>query len=290
MHFSLERKSSMMIKDLNTLQMWDMWAENQARAHWQVQSPFAMGELKDMFTLLIAIEPGMLMERHANNSEEMLIVLAGRIEAEVNGETAPVEAGQVIAIPAGAQHSFRNTGTVPARLLAVMPTKLLTVEFADTILPQSLKVFEFGQPAQEERNKQIILEFYRRSHRGDLSVYDEMFAPDFVNHGNAVIPDMVGREAFKQAYVTYETAFPDFYTNIDQIMAQGDYVMVRGLSTGTHLGNFMGLPATGKRVEWTGFALYRFNKDGLICERWQDFDGLKLMGELGITLNLYAPA
>jgi steroid delta-isomerase-like uncharacterized protein len=280
----------MMIKNLNTLELWDMWSENQAPAHWQVQSPFVMGELKDMFALLIAIEPGMVMERHANNSEEMLTVLAGHIEAEVSGETVQAEAGHVIAIPAGVPHSFRNTGAFPARLLAVMPTKSLRVEFEDNILPQNLKVFQFGPPPQEERNMQAVLEFYRRAHRGDLTVYNQMFAPDFVNYGNTAIQDMVGPEAFKQAYITYENAFPDFNTRIDQIMAQGDLVMVRGLSTGTHLGDFMGLPATGKRVEWTSFALYRFNQDGLICERWQDFDGLKLMGELGVVPNLYSPA
>jgi predicted ester cyclase len=140
-----------------------------------------------------------------------------------------------------------------------------------------------------EANKARIHEFYRRSHTGDLSVYDEMFSADFVSHGSAAMQDLVGAEAFKQAYIMYTTAFPDFYTSIDHIVAEGDYVMVRGLASGTHQGSFMGLPPTGKRLEWTGFALYRFNDAGLICERWQDFDGLKLMGELGIIPNLYAP-
>jgi predicted ester cyclase/mannose-6-phosphate isomerase-like protein (cupin superfamily) len=282
----------MIIKDLNKPELMGMWVEGQTATHWGAQAPFMMGGLNDMIVVFLAIEPGMVLARHVDNSEELITVLAGQIVAEVGDETAEIVAGQLLAIPPNTPHSFHNTGTFPARLLSVLPTHSLAIKFDDTISPANQQVFQFGRPVEAsktEQNKQKILEFYHRSHRGDLTVYDEMFAPDFVSHGSAALQDLIGPEAFKQAYVVYETAFPDFRTSIDQIVAEGDYVMVRGLATGTHLGSFMGLPATGKKLHWTGFALYRFNDAGLICERWQDFDGLKLMGELGVIPNLYTP-
>jgi predicted ester cyclase len=59
-------------------------------------------------------------------------------------------------------------------------------------------------------------------------------------------------------------------------------VMVYGVATGTHQGDFMGLPATGKALRWTGIAIYRFNDEGKIDGRWQEFDGMTLFMQLGL--------
>lgn len=133
-----------------------------------------------------------------------------------------------------------------------------------------------------EKNKQIVRYFYEQSHKGNLAVYDELFAPDFISYSSAAGGELRGPEAFKQAYIMYTSAFPDFRTTIDLIIAEGNLVMVYGVATGTHLGNFMGLPATGKKLRWTGVAIYRFNDDGKIDGRWQEFDGLSLFAQLGL--------
>jgi predicted ester cyclase len=135
--------------------------------------------------------------------------------------------------------------------------------------------------ADIETNKAAIRRFYDRSHAGDLAVYDDMLAADFENHGGPA-GDMHGSEAFKQAYVGFATAFSDFATTIDLIVAEGDLVVAYGVASGTHDGPFMGLPPSGRVLRWTGIAIYRFDDQGLIAERWQEVDSLALMGQLGL--------
>ena len=137
-------------------------------------------------------------------------------------------------------------------------------------------------PEQLERNKAAIRCFYEQTGKGDLSVYDEMFAPEFVSYSSAAGGELRGPEAFKQANVMYNAAFPDFRADVDMIIAEGNLVMVYGPISGTNTGDFLGRPATGKRSTWTGVAIYRFTDEGKIDGRWQEFDGLKLFTDLGI--------
>ncbi len=135
--------------------------------------------------------------------------------------------------------------------------------------------------ADIEANKTAVRRFYDRSHVNDLAVYDEMLSADFVNHGGPA-GELHGPEAFKQAYVGFATAFSDFRTTIDLIVAEDDLVVVYGVASGTHDGPFMGLPPTGRVLRWTGIAIYRLDGAGLIAERWQEVDALALMGQLGL--------
>jgi steroid delta-isomerase-like uncharacterized protein len=135
--------------------------------------------------------------------------------------------------------------------------------------------------ADIDANKAAVRRFYDRSHEGDLTAYDDMLSPDFVNHGGPA-GDIHGPEAFKQAYIGFATAFSDFRTSIDLILAEGDLVAVWGVATGTHDGPFMGLPPSGRALRWTGMAIYRLDADGLIAERWQEIDGLALFAQLGL--------
>ena len=132
-----------------------------------------------------------------------------------------------------------------------------------------------------EANKAKVREFYDRSHAGDLTAYDEMLSPSFVNYGGPA-GELHGPEAFKQAYVGFAAAMSDFRTSIDMMIAEGDLVAVYGVATGTHDGIFMGLPPTGNTLRWTGMAIYRFDSAGLIDGRWQEIDGLGLFGQLGL--------
>ena len=138
-----------------------------------------------------------------------------------------------------------------------------------------------ANPKSIEENKAKVRQFYDRSHQGDLAVYDELLAPGFVNYGGPA-GELHGPEAFKQAYVGFATAFSDFNTTIDLIIAEGDLVAVYGVASGTHDGPFMGLPPSGNKLRWTGMAIYGFDADGLIDRRWQEIDGLGLFGQLGL--------
>ncbi len=134
-----------------------------------------------------------------------------------------------------------------------------------------------------ERNQQVIEHFYAETTKGNLAIYDELFAPEFVSYSSAAGGELRGPEAFKQANILYSQAFPDFDTSIDFIVAEGNLVMVYGPASGTHRGQFFNYAPTGKRAEWTGIAIYRFNDDGQIDGRWQEFDGLKMFTDLGLN-------
>jgi steroid delta-isomerase-like uncharacterized protein len=137
-------------------------------------------------------------------------------------------------------------------------------------------------PQDIEKNKQIVRYFYEQSNEGNLDVYDQLFAPEFVSYSSAAGGEVRGPAGFRAAYEMYAAALPDFNTTVDMIIAEGNLVMVYGVATGTHQGDFMGLAPTGKKLRWTGIAIYRFNDDGFIDGRWQEFDGIGLFTQLGM--------
>lgn len=79
---------------------------------------------------------------------------------------------------------------------------------------------------------------------------------------------------------TVRTAFPDFRVETDELIEAGDKVVSRWTVTGTHKGEYMGIPATGKRVNVTGMTLQRF-EDGKIAEDWWAYDLLGFMQQVG---------
>lgn len=139
-------------------------------------------------------------------------------------------------------------------------------------------------PARQnaEKNKETIRYFYDEAAKGNFSVYDELFAPEFVSYSSAAGMELRGPEAFKAANLMYLEAFPDFQTTVDILVAENDLVMAYGPASGTNTGSFLGKPPTNKKVNWTGAAIYRFNDEGKIDGRWQEFDGLGLFTQLGL--------
>ncbi|MBV9544031.1 MAG: ester cyclase [Chloroflexi bacterium] len=110
---------------------------------------------------------------------------------------------------------------------------------------------------------------------------DEVIAPDFVGHD--LPPGLpVGARGLRQFRETTRGAFPDAQTTIQQLLADGDYVIARFTIAGTHLGPLMGLPPTGKRFQLDLIEIARF-RDGKIVERWTERDFLKLLQQLGLA-------
>ncbi len=145
------------------------------------------------------------------------------------------------------------------------------------------------KPQDAEHNKAVIRRFYEATNRGELGIYDELFATDFVSYSSAAGGELRGAAAFKAANQMYLDAFPDFATTVEEVVAEGDRVLVTGTLSGTHTGEFMGLAATNRHVTWTGVAIYRFNDEGRIDGRWQEFDGLGLFSQLGIIPSPDSP-
>jgi predicted ester cyclase len=132
--------------------------------------------------------------------------------------------------------------------------------------------------------KDAMVRLYDESNKMNLDVFDEMFAPNFVSYGGAGFQDLNGSEAFKGLYKQFLSTLPDLQFRVDLLVAEGNMCGVRGTLSGMHEGNFMGMaPATHKRITWTGTAIFRFDENGLMDARWQEWDGLSVMQQMGVV-------
>jgi steroid delta-isomerase-like uncharacterized protein len=113
-----------------------------------------------------------------------------------------------------------------------------------------------------------------------LDLYDELFAENVVHHGPG--PDAPGLEGMKDGRAAMQKAFPDIQFAINDEIAEGDRVVLRATMTGTHQGELMGIPATGKRITQPGAMIYRLD-NAIIVEVWFYFDELSLMRQLGVV-------
>lgn len=126
------------------------------------------------------------------------------------------------------------------------------------------------------RNKAIVLRSEAELwSKGNLDVAEELYSPDFVCHF-LIGPDWKGVEGIKQEIRSHRTSFPDWNEQVDDIIAEGDKVVIRFTSTGTHLGPFQGIAPTGNRVSIREVAIFRL-ANGKIAEQWgqPDISGLQ---------------
>ena len=116
---------------------------------------------------------------------------------------------------------------------------------------------------------------------GNLAVFDEMLAPDFVNHDPAN-PTVRDRDGLKQYWAALCAGFPDQHTVAEELLADGDKVVKRATFRGTHAGTFNGLPPTGKPVTIASISIYRI-VDGRITDIWWGYDNLSVLQQLGVV-------
>jgi len=144
-----------------------------------------------------------------------------------------------------------------------------------------------------EQNKANSRRFFEEAaNKGNLDLIDEIADANCVTHqadgvgGN----DLRGREALKQLVKMYKVAFPDLRFTVGDQIAEGDKVVTRWSSEGTHKGELMGIPPTGKHVAGvTGISIDRYS-GGKFVEGWGNWDTLGLMQKLGIVPALAQPA
>ena len=131
-----------------------------------------------------------------------------------------------------------------------------------------------------EANKTLVRRFWEGVfNQKNLAVIDEVCAADCVLHDPS--GPIRGREGLKQFIGMYLGSFPDFHITIEDIIAEGDRVVVRQTTTATHQGELMGIPPTGKRVTLSGIHLTRV-ADGKMVEEWANDDVLGLLQQLGV--------
>ncbi len=117
-------------------------------------------------------------------------------------------------------------------------------------------------------NKEVFRQFYERAwNMGDVAIVDELLVADFVNHEIAD-KSVSHRDLYKQAIIETRTAFPDWTTTIDDVIAEGDIVAARWRSRGTHTGMAWGQAPTGKRIDTIGMTFVRVI-NGQITDFWK---------------------
>jgi steroid delta-isomerase-like uncharacterized protein len=121
--------------------------------------------------------------------------------------------------------------------------------------------------------------YYDAWDRRNPDLVDRIFAPGFVNH-NPITGQQPGREGIKQWIRSFYQAFPDGSISIDLQIAEADRVVTRYSWRGTHQGQFLGIPATGKPVEVTGIGIFRV-QNGQIQEGWGFWEQAGLLLQLG---------
>jgi len=133
-----------------------------------------------------------------------------------------------------------------------------------------------------EQNKAIAkLYFDQILNEGKLAAVDQYFTEDFQFHITTLPLPVKGRDGEKGFVTTLRTAFPDLRFSVDHVVAEGDKVLARWKLTGTHTGEFLGIPASGNEVADVGNDIFHF-RDGKIKEIWVNEDSLGLMRAMGV--------
>ena len=132
-----------------------------------------------------------------------------------------------------------------------------------------------------EKNKAIIRRFIDAYNNRNLDIFEELVASDYIDYTH----QQQGREDFKKLFTLAFNGFPDWYENIEEIIAEGENVWVRVIATGTHTGewNLFGipLPPTGKKVKMEMVFIWRV-VDGKLVEGKEVDDSLEFLKQLDV--------
>ena len=114
---------------------------------------------------------------------------------------------------------------------------------------------------------------------GRLDVADELFADDYVDHGP--MGDLAGRDTFKQLVAQWRDAVPDVHCEVDTVLAEGDLCGWVVRTTGTHTGDGLGFPATGRKFRTVSANIGRF-RDGQAVEHWAEQGMFPMLVQIGM--------
>ena len=131
-----------------------------------------------------------------------------------------------------------------------------------------------------EANKALVRRFFEAFNAGDLDGVEAVFAPNAVVH-NSGAPDPLNLEGFRQLAAVFLAAFPGGQHSIDDIIAEGDKVVMRITYRGAHTGDLMGIPPTGKHVAVSAMTIDQI-ANGKIVETWRLFDQMGMMQQIGV--------
>ena len=132
-----------------------------------------------------------------------------------------------------------------------------------------------------ERNADAVRRFLQETHSGNPGVVDELVDPEIRTHGFPGCIKPASREEYKQFFEVMARLWADMEFEVPAIVADEDQVAARFIVRATHASDALGVPPTGKRVTFSGMALYRM-RDGRIAETWLYPDNVSVLEQVGV--------
>lgn len=130
-----------------------------------------------------------------------------------------------------------------------------------------------------DRTKELALRLYERLNAGDAAAVGDLVTPDYDEH--SPLPGQgTGRDGAVDRFSMILRGLAPHFT-VEDVITEGDRVVVRWTNAGTHAGEFAGMPATGRTFTIGGIDIYRV-RDGLLAEHWDQVDQLSMLGQLGL--------
>jgi steroid delta-isomerase-like uncharacterized protein len=140
-----------------------------------------------------------------------------------------------------------------------------------------------------ERNKAVVRRLFEVWNTGELDEIEQLYAVDYVADYRPHAPLQHGHDAIKGMVQRAHVAFPDYHEELEEMIAEGDKVVVRHTITGTQLGQWGPLPPTGKPVRFEEIVILRF-ADGKVVEQRGVVDNLNALRQLGVVPTPPPPA
>lgn len=133
----------------------------------------------------------------------------------------------------------------------------------------------------------LAFRWYREIYdQGRLETIDELMAPHAVIHGGGLdVRPIHGPSDLKEQVLTLREAFPDLRVAVEEVIAEDDFVVIRCVASGTHCGEALGIPPTGRVTKIPGMTMGRWTR-GQLAEGWSHWDLLSFYRQLGV-LSLF---
>lgn len=135
-------------------------------------------------------------------------------------------------------------------------------------------------PGSLDEARAIVSRYVYQVNMQNYDDFDNYVVPDYVDH-DPIPGQQPGREGLKLAYKGFSDAFPDLWFTFEDLIAEGDLIVGRGVIEGTHMGHFLNLPPSNKKIKWTGTRMFRV-RDGKVSEGWINFDLLAVFQQMGV--------
>jgi steroid delta-isomerase-like uncharacterized protein len=141
-----------------------------------------------------------------------------------------------------------------------------------------------AQAKLEEQNKEILKLFFEELNKGNIEIADELYAPEYSWYYSSTTPNPMNKVETIEFFEEFVKSFPDANWTIQGLFPVDDRVIAWLTVRGTHKGEFQGIVATGNKVEFNGFDMFRI-QDGKIVEEREETDMLGLYQQLGMELK-----